>query len=87
MDTNVAGPAGPMVVKTQPHSETLGLIAREMALDIGASSYAPDEAVHIPGISNTAADCLSRVFEPGPSATLPSYLALHLAQMCSPRPK
>ena len=40
-----------LLCKMQPHSARLGLLAREVALDIAASSYTPDVAAHIPGIS------------------------------------
>ena len=53
-----------MVSKMQPHSQQLGIIAREMALDIASASYSPDVAVHIPGIANVIADCLSRLHAP-----------------------
>ena len=53
-----------MVTKMQPHSQQLGVIAREMALDIAAASYSPDVAVHIPGVANVVADCLSRIHAP-----------------------
>ena len=62
-----------LVTKMQPHSPRLGLIAREMALDIAASAYTPDSASHIPGIANKAADALSRQSAPSPPA-IPSYL-------------
>ena len=65
-----------MVVRMQPHSETLGLIAREMALDISASCYSHDEAIHIPGIANKAADCLSRTKDPTNPSTLPPCVLL-----------
>ena len=63
-----------LVTKMQPHSQRLGLIAREMALDIAASAYTPDSASHIPGIANKAADALSRQASPSPPP-LPSYLS------------
>ena len=54
-----------LVAKMQPHSQQLGIIAREMALDIAEMSYSPDVINHVPGISNKAADTLSRLYEPG----------------------
>ena len=53
-----------LVARMQPHSPTLGVIAREMALDIAGLSYAPDTVRHIPGIANVSADALSHRFEP-----------------------
>ena len=63
-----------MVARMQPHSERLGRIAREIALDISASEYSPDITVHVPGLANKAADDLSRRWQPGKSAALPAYL-------------
>ena len=40
------------LTKMQPHSATLGIIAREMALVTGSASYSPDDAQHMPGITN-----------------------------------
>ena len=57
------------VSKMQPHSANLGVIAREMALDVSHLSYAPDIISHIPGIINSAADTLSRQFEPRKAIT------------------
>ena len=64
-----------MVAKMQPHSPQLGIIARELALDVASASYAPDVTVHLPGLSNTAADALSRKHDPGKRFVLPAYLA------------
>ena len=62
-----------LLCKMQPHSARLGLIAREIALDISASCYTPDVAEHVPGISNKAGDALSRSGAPVPPP-LPTYL-------------
>ena len=75
-----------MVAKMQPHSARLGLIAREMAMDICAASYTPDVVRHIPGLSNKAADLLSRRHQPGKQTVLPGYLPAHLEQQPTPRP-
>ena len=74
-----------LIAKMQPHSPNLGLIAREMALDIAALAYAPDVVAHIPGVANKAADILSRRYEPGKVALLPEYLARDLEHRCEPR--
>ena len=78
-----------MVCKMQPHSEQLGIIAREIALDVAESSYSPDEVVHIPGIANKAADFLSRLCIPDTGSPqpprYPPYLPLHLAAPCRHR--
>ena len=51
------------------------LIAREAALDMGESTFKPQVAEHIPGISNITADLLSRIYQPGSTAKLPTILA------------
>ena len=58
--------------KMQPHSERMGIVAREMALDISMSAYAPDDVKPVPGIANTAADIL-RLLQPGFNKALPLY--------------
>jgi hypothetical protein len=65
-----------LLVRLRPptSSKGLGLIARELALDISEAAYAPDISEHLPGIANITADKLSRKFEPGVSWTLPSSL-------------
>ena len=63
-----------MVAKMQPRSAQLGIVARELALDIASAAYAPDVVEHLPGIANTAADVLSRRHEPSKQYTLPHYL-------------
>ena len=73
------------LVKLQPHSNSLGVIARELALDIARSAFAPDEAVHIPGVANKAADHLSRMFAPSAYTALPPYLNLRLQHECTNR--
>ena len=55
-----------LMAKMQPRSARLGLIAREVSLDVAAGLYAPDVLAHIPGIANVAADSLSRQFEARP---------------------
>ena len=76
-----------LVCKMQPHSDRMAIIAREIALDVGHSSVAPDDAIHIPGIANTAADALSRSLQPGKPKTLPPYLTPNLKWSPSPRPR
>ena len=53
---------------------TIGIIAREVALDVSDSVYTPDVAQHIPGVSNIAADQLSRLHQPQKTGKIPSYL-------------
>ena len=51
------------VARMQPKSRVLGIISRELALDIASATYDP-EILHIPGVANLAADILSRRYEP-----------------------
>ena len=75
-----------MLCKLQPRSQNLGLIAREIALDVAASSYSPDDIKHIPGVANKAADYLSRIYEPNSAPnSCPPYLPPSLWHKCSPR--
>ena len=50
------------------------VVSRELALTMAEHSFAPDAVSHTPGISNHAADCLSRKAQPGFSFTLPAEL-------------
>jgi hypothetical protein len=66
-----------LLVRLRPPTDSpgLGLIARELALDIAESVYAPDVSEHLPGIANMVADALSRKFEVGPGNwKLPQFL-------------
>lgn len=69
------------------HSPTNNIIAREAALDIGVSSYGPEIAEHIPGITNKTCDFLSRIFQPGDDESWPSLLAHVPRAQLSPRTK
>ena len=73
------------LVKLQPHSSSLGITARELALDIAASSFSPDDAVHIPGLANKAADYLSRLCDPSACGKPPPYLDPHSRHTCGIR--
>ena len=56
----------------------LGIVAREMALELSEASFRPDiGAEHVPGQANKAADELSRLFQPGASGALPRGLLSH----------
>ena len=59
--------SAPMVLCLKPsHSPGLGLLARELALDLAEGVYRPDiAAVLIGGVTNKHADWLSREAEPG----------------------
>ena len=55
-------------------SSSLSLIARELALEFGTSSYKPLLFQHIPGLSNDWADALSRLTQPGKRVQVPHQL-------------
>ena len=61
--------------KVPAGSRAMGIIAREMALDVAEAAYAPDLAEHLPGICNKTADDLSRLGSPGGPTELPSWLS------------
>ena len=73
------------LVKLQPHSNSLGIIARELPLDIANSTFSPDEAVHIPGLANRAADYLSRICDPSQTSAPPTYLNPSCRHTCTVR--
>ena len=74
-----------LLVKLQPKSASLTLVARELASDICQGLYEPDVQEHIAGISNDAADYLSRPNRLS-SEPLPEFLALAPAATVPPRP-
>ena len=74
-----------MVAKMQPHSAQMGIIARELALDICAAAHTPDIIRHIPGVANTAADALSRQTEPGNIKPIPAHLTPDRRTRCPTR--
>ena len=49
-------------------SSNLNLVAREVALDLAVKNYRLTELAHIQGITNVAADALSRLWSPDPKA-------------------
>ena len=55
-----------MLLSLTSSSEPLGVIAREVALDIAGDNYQISELVHVAGITNVAADALSRLWAPQP---------------------
>ena len=63
-----------LLCRMQPKSSSLQLIAREIALEVGQCAYAPDLIEHIPGITNTVADTLSRHCELEDKFVLPESL-------------
>ena len=65
-----------VVCKMQTSSPSLGVIAREMALDVADAVYEPTLATHIPGVANITADALSRRYVKGaPAFEIPPALA------------
>ena len=52
------------------------LIGRELALEIGDSTYRPATRSHVPGVTNKLADYLSRKHQPGTVFNIPQALTL-----------
>jgi hypothetical protein len=79
--------SAPRLVSTlRAPARNLRIIGREMALDLGDGSFAPDWTVHVPGVAHEIADALSRQFQPGVSFTLPAELAAAAEVFPPPRP-
>ena len=55
-------------------SQPLRLIAAEFALDLGKAEFRPDLIQHIPGITNTICDILSRRYDPNKTFYVPTQL-------------
>ena len=69
-------------------SAALGLIAREIAIDLAESALPPDiRASHLPGVTNTIADSLSRKFSPSSSSTCSWTLPAALTACKDRRPE
>ena len=64
-----------MVLHFKGSGTSLHIIAREVALEVAASSYRPLVAEHIAGVANVTADALSRLHVPGGTYELPACLA------------
>eukprot|EP00435_Cladocopium_sp_Y103_P067813 s347_g30.t1 len=56
-----------MLLKLTSQSSALATIAREVALDIAGGNYQIGELMHVPGVTNVAADALSRLWAPHPA--------------------
>ena len=52
------------MVKLAAKAPTLNMIVAELALDLSRLEYELDAVTHIPGVTNTVADALSRVSMP-----------------------
>lgn len=63
-----------MLTKLRGGSPPLTQTAREYALDLGQAQWKPDVVTHIPGLSNTICDMLSRKWDPHKTFVLPRGL-------------
>lgn len=57
-------------LRASRNSAGMSVVARELALEFGSSSYKPLLYQRIPGLSNDWADALSRLAQPGKHAQL-----------------
>ena len=78
-----------MVLCPKPsRSPGLGLLARELALDLVEGAFKPDiAAVHIGGVTNKLADLLSREAAPGGTGVRPLVLQPSSETVILPRPR
>ena len=60
--------------KVPSSSRQMGIIAREVALDVAELSYFPALGQHIPGVCKQSADVVSGLSAPGPPKEVPSWL-------------
>ena len=51
-----------------------GIVAREIALDIADACYKPNVAKHLAGVTNKAADALSRFYTDEVKEITPAFL-------------
>ena len=63
-----------MICKMQSRSPSLGIISREVALDVADAIYEPQLVSHIPGVANVCADALSRRYMPNRVFVVPTIL-------------
>ena len=63
-----------MLAAFKGSGHSMGILAREVALDIGCGIFRPDICAHSPGVAHKVADSLSRKHAPGFSYTLPACL-------------
>ena len=66
-------------------SRALNLIAREFALDLGQATCRPQLVTHIPGLTNTVCDALSRINDPAKQFKPPVQLSGAKAVLPCPR--
>lgn len=69
--------------KQRSRAPRLAAVMREFALDLAAGTYEVTFLAHIAGAQNQWADSLSRLWEPGGSATIPA--GLQNATRCTPK--
>ena len=62
-----------MLIKMKSTGDGMGIIARELALDVAEALYEPQVGQHLPGTANVLADWLSRLDSKG-DAPLPEPL-------------
>jgi len=74
-----------LVLDMRAAGATMGLIAREVALDVAEAHYLPQVVSHLPGVSNVLADALSRLESPDPAKVLPKCLETVNQAICPPR--
>lgn len=54
------------LLKLTSPSQAMGVVAREVALDVAAGNYQITELEHVPGVTNVVVDALSRMWSPEP---------------------
>ena len=76
-----------VVASLKGSGEALGLVARELALDLGECEYFPKVVEHIPGVANDTADSLSRRFDPSKQPWSAPFLLKNVPEaQVPPRP-
>ena len=60
--------------KLRSTSPAINAVVRELALDLAEGKYRIDFFEHLPGAENMLADELSRLYQPGAVATVPTAL-------------
>ena len=70
---------------SRPIATALNLTAREFALDLGKATCRPQLVTHIPGLTNTVCDALSRINDPSKQFKLPVQLSGAKAVLPKPR--
>ena len=63
-----------IVLEAISPGQSVGLVARDLALEFSEAVYAPNVVTHIPGISNKLAGAFSRFSEPQGSKSIPDCL-------------